>query len=70
MRPEEVKKSICVVRAVKELAVGEGSLEDMVPVEIITVKRRLTRERNERKVSTSVSGRCDRTCDKLIHYLA
>jgi hypothetical protein len=35
MRPEEVKKSNCVVRAV-ELAVGEGSLEDMVPVEAVT----------------------------------
>jgi hypothetical protein len=32
MRPEEVKKSNCGVRAVKELAVGEESLEDMVPV--------------------------------------
>ena len=32
MRPEEVKKSNCGVRAVKEPAVGEESLEDMVPV--------------------------------------
>jgi len=49
MRPEEVKKSNCGVRVFEELAVGEESLEDMVPVEAVTVKRRFTRERNERK---------------------
>lgn len=44
MRPEEVKKSNCGVRVVKELAAGEESLEDMVPEEAVTVKRRFTRE--------------------------
>jgi len=48
MRPEEVKKSNCGVRVVTELAVGEEPLEDMAPVDAVKVKRRFTRERNER----------------------